>query len=127
MSGSSPATPASARSFSPVLGNRWTWDAPAVPPPPRQKHALKIRDGGCACPGCAIPVQRCTAHHLVFWRHRGETKTDNLVLLCTRHHRLIHKSEWKVQITQDGLPEFIAPTYLDPSGEPRRNTMHLRT
>ncbi|MEU3628257.1 HNH endonuclease [Amycolatopsis coloradensis] len=91
-----------------------------------QKHALKIRDGGCTFPGCDMPVQRCTAHHLVFWRHRGETKIDNLVLLCTKHHRLIHKSEWKVQLAQDGLPEFIAPAYLDPTGEPRRNTMHLR-
>ncbi|WP_181774573.1 HNH endonuclease signature motif containing protein [Amycolatopsis pittospori] len=91
-----------------------------------QKHALKIRDGGCAFPGCDMPVQRCTAHHIVFWRHRGETKIDNLVLLCTKHHRLIHKSEWKVQLAQDGLPEFIAPTYLDPTGTPRRNTMHLR-
>ncbi len=91
-----------------------------------QKHALKIRDGGCAFPGCDMPVQRCTAHHIVFWRHRGETKIDNLVLLCARHHRLIHKSEWKVQIAQDGLPEFTAPAYLDPAGTPRRNTMHLQ-
>ncbi|GAB3711246.1 HNH endonuclease signature motif containing protein [Amycolatopsis oliviviridis] len=92
-----------------------------------QKYALTIRDGGCAFPGCDMPVPRCTAHHIVFWRHHGETKIDNLVLLCTKHHRLIHHSEWKVQIAQDGLPEFIAPAYLDPTGEPRRNTMHLRT
>ncbi|WP_410661131.1 DUF222 domain-containing protein [Amycolatopsis sp. lyj-112] len=91
-----------------------------------QKHALKIRDGGCAFPGCDMPVQRCTAHHIVFWRHHGETKIDNLVLLCTKHHRLIHKSEWKVRMARDGLPEFIAPAYLDPTGTPRRNTMHLR-
>ncbi|MEU3621799.1 HNH endonuclease [Amycolatopsis coloradensis] len=92
-----------------------------------QKHALKIRDGGCAFPGCDMPVQRCTAHHIVFWRHHGETKIDNLVLLCAKHHRLIHKSEWKVRMAQDGLPEFIAPAYLDPTGAPRRNTMHLMT
>ncbi|WP_414944422.1 DUF222 domain-containing protein [Amycolatopsis sp. cmx-11-32] len=92
-----------------------------------QKYALTIRDGGCTFPGCDMPVPRCTAHHLVFWRHHGETKIDNLVLLCTKHHRLIHHSEWKVQIAQDGLPEFTAPAYLDPTGTPRRNTMHLRT
>ncbi len=74
-----------------------------------------------------MPVQRCTAHHVVFWRHHGETKIDNLVLLCSKHHRLIHKSEWKVRIAQDGLPEFTAPAYLDPTATPRRNTMHLRT
>ncbi|MEV6907676.1 DUF222 domain-containing protein [Amycolatopsis sp. NPDC051071] len=92
-----------------------------------QKYALTIRDGGCAFPGCDMPVPRCTAHHIVFWRHHGETKIDNLVLLCSAHHRLIHKSEWKVRIAQDGLPEFTAPAYLDPAGTPRRNTMHLRT
>ncbi len=92
-----------------------------------QKYALTIRDGGCAFPGCDMPVPRCTAHHIVFWRHHGETKIDNLVLLCTKHHRLIHRSEWKVQIAQDGLPEFTPPAYLDPAGTPRRNTMHLRT
>ncbi|WP_340683563.1 DUF222 domain-containing protein [Amycolatopsis coloradensis] len=90
-----------------------------------QKYALTIRD--CAFPGCDMPVPRCTAHHIVFWRHHGETKIDNLVLLCTKHHRLIHHSEWKVQIAQDGLPEFTPPAYLDPTGTPRRNTMHLRT
>ncbi|WET77490.1 HNH endonuclease signature motif containing protein [Amycolatopsis sp. QT-25] len=73
-----------------------------------------------------MPVPRCTAHHIVFWQHHGETKIDNLVLLCTKHHRLIHHSEWKARITQDGLPEFTAPAYLDPTTTPRRNTMHLR-
>ncbi|MFI9452291.1 DUF222 domain-containing protein [Amycolatopsis sp. NPDC052450] len=91
-----------------------------------QKYALTLRDGGCAFPGCDMPVPRCTAHHIVFWRHHGDTKIDNLVLLCTRHHRLIHHSKWKVHIAQDGLPEFTAPTYLDPTRTPRRNTMHLR-
>ncbi|WP_410659012.1 DUF222 domain-containing protein [Amycolatopsis sp. lyj-112] len=92
-----------------------------------QKYALTIRDGGCAFPGCDMPVPRCTAHHIVFWQHHGETRIDNLVLLCTKHHRLIHHSEWKVRIAQDGLPEFTAPTYLDPTRTPKRNTMHLRT
>jgi hypothetical protein len=91
-----------------------------------QKYALTARDGGCAWPGCDMPVFRCSAHHIVFWRHHGETKIDNLVLLCTRHHKLIHSSQWKVRIAQDGLPEFTAPAYLDPTGTPRRNTMHLR-
>nr|WP_236725482.1 HNH endonuclease signature motif containing protein [Amycolatopsis orientalis] len=84
-----------------------------------QKYVLTLRDGGCAFPGCDRPVPRCTAHHIVFWRHHGETKIDNLVLLCTKHHRLIHHSEWTVAIAP--------PAYLDPTGQPRRNTMHLRT
>ncbi len=39
---------------------------------------------------------------------------------------LIRKIEWKVQIAQDGLLEFVASAYLDLAGEPRRNTMRLR-
>jgi hypothetical protein len=91
-----------------------------------QKYALTARDRGCAWPGCDMPVFRCTAHHIAFWRHHGETKIDNLVLLCGRHHKLIHSSQWTVRIAQDGLPEFTPPAYLDPTGTPRRNTMHLR-
>lgn len=91
-----------------------------------QKYALTARDKGCAWPGCDMPVFRCTAHHIVEWRHHGETKIDNLVLLCGRHHRMIHSSEWKVRIAQDGLPEFTPPAYLDPTQTPRRNSMHLR-
>ena len=31
------------------------------------------------------------AHHVKHWADGGETKLDNLVLLCRRHHRLIHE------------------------------------
>ncbi|WP_020671785.1 HNH endonuclease signature motif containing protein [Amycolatopsis nigrescens] len=91
---------------------------------PAQRRALAIRDGGCAFPGCDAPPQRCTAHHIVFWAHHGETKIGNLVLLCARHHRLIHHSDWAVRLAADGHPEFIPPGFLDPTRAPRRNTMH---
>ena len=91
---------------------------------PAQRRALAIRDHGCTFPGCDEPPQRCTAHHIIFWAHHGETKLDNLVLLCGRHHRLIHYSDWKVRIAADGHPEFTPPTFLNPAQRPRRNTMH---
>ncbi|MFD8495046.1 DUF222 domain-containing protein [Amycolatopsis sp. NPDC059657] len=91
---------------------------------PAQRLALAIRDGGCAFPGCDAPPQRCTAHHIVFWAHHGETQIDNLVLLCGRHHRLIHSSDWEVRIATDGYPEFIPPAFIDPARTPRRNTLH---
>jgi hypothetical protein len=31
------------------------------------------------------------AHHVVHWADGGETKQDNLVLLCRRHHRFVHE------------------------------------
>jgi Domain of unknown function (DUF222) len=90
------------------------------------RRVLCIRDGGCAFPGCDAPPQRCTAHHIVFWAHHGETKLSNLVFLCHAHHKLMHYSGWTVRIARDHLPEFIPPAELDPTRTPRRNTMHHR-
>ncbi|MFC4080831.1 hypothetical protein ACFO3B_12035, partial [Amycolatopsis samaneae] len=59
-----------------------------------------------------------------YWAHHGETKVDNLVLVCSIHHKVIHRSEWEVRIATDGLPEFLPPTWLDPGRTPRRNTIH---
>jgi hypothetical protein len=59
-----------------------------VPVPLRR--ALRARDGGCRFPGC--DNQRFLhAHHIRHWAHGGATSLDNLVLLCTRHHRLVHE------------------------------------
>ncbi|WP_370949398.1 DUF222 domain-containing protein [Amycolatopsis sp. cg5] len=91
---------------------------------PALRRALAIRDRGCAFPGCTEPQQRCTAHHIVHWAHHGETEIHNLVLLCGRHHRLVHHSDWKVRMAYDNLPEFIPPKFIDAAQTPRRNTMH---
>lgn len=45
------------------------------------------------------------------WLDGGTTDLDNLVLLCRKHHRLIHHSEWHVHIV-NGRPEFTPPTWL---------------
>jgi hypothetical protein len=31
-----------------------------------------------------------SAHHVVHWADGGPTSLDNLLLLCRRHHRLVH-------------------------------------
>ncbi len=60
-----------------------------------QRRALARRDGGCAFPGCDRPPQWCDAHHLDFWdAHHGDTDLDRGVLLCRRHHVLIHNRGW---------------------------------
>jgi len=58
-----------------------------VPPPIRR--ALEFRDQGCRFPGCTS--KHCDAHHIEHWADGGETKLSNLVLLCRRHHRLLHE------------------------------------
>ncbi|MQA26135.1 MAG: DUF222 domain-containing protein [Micromonosporaceae bacterium] len=91
---------------------------------PAQRRALILRDKGCAFPGCDRHPQWCEAHHIRHWADGGVSDLDNGVLLCGHHHRLIHKGEWEVQIADDGHPEFIPPSLIDPRRKPLRN--HLR-
>lgn len=42
------------------------------------------------------------AHHIVHWARGGETKLDNLVLLCSRHHRLVHEGGFGLSRSAEG-------------------------
>jgi hypothetical protein len=63
---------------------------------PRQRRALTIRDGGCGFPGCDRKPKWCDAHHLRPWEDDGLTDLDNGILLCRRHHNLIHQ-HWRLR------------------------------
>ncbi|WP_082699253.1 HNH endonuclease signature motif containing protein [Arthrobacter sp. EPSL27] len=88
--------------------------------PPHIRKAIAARDGGCAFPQCTIPASWCEAHHIDYWSRGGSTGTGNGVLLCSHHHHLIHKEQWRVQL-MGGVPWFIPPPHLDPRQSPRRN------
>jgi len=76
--------------------------------------ALVIRDRHCTFPGCTRPPLMCHAHHILHWINGGETKLDNLALLCGHHHRVIHHSPWEIRLnTVDRRPEFQPPPILD--------------
>ncbi len=92
---------------------------------PMQRTALNTRDKGCAFPNCPHPAPWADAHHIKHWLDGGATDLANLVLLCRRHHRMIHHSEWEVR-TRNGLPEFIPPRWIDPQQVPQRNLLHQR-
>ena len=64
--------------------------------PPALGRALRSRDRGCRFPGCTH--QRFLhAHHIKHWARGGETSIDNLVTLCSYHHRLVHESGFGVE------------------------------
>ena len=50
------------------------------------------------------------AHHLVHWAQGGATDIDNLVLLCYRHHWLIHEGGWQLAKVEGDRLLTIAPT-----------------
>ena len=86
---------------------------------PAQRKAVAARDRGCAHPGCDRPPSWCQVHHIVSWQHHGETHVHNLVMLCRTHHRMVHRSGWKVRM-REGQPEFLPPKWLDATQTPRR-------
>jgi Domain of unknown function (DUF222)/HNH endonuclease len=62
--------------------------------PPALRRALSARDRGCRFPGCENRF--VDAHHIQHWARGGRTKLDNLVLLCRRHHRLVHEGGYAI-------------------------------
>jgi hypothetical protein len=72
------------------------------------RRALWARDRHCRFPGCH---NKCyvDAHHVEHWADGGETKLDNLMLICTYHHTLLHEGGFKIQRDAAGEPYFVRP------------------
>jgi hypothetical protein len=60
------------------------------------KRALLARDKSCAFPGCHHK-RFVDAHHIEHWSAGGETSLDNLMLLCSQHHKLVHEGGFTIQ------------------------------
>jgi hypothetical protein len=76
---------------------------------PAMRRGLKARDGHCRWPGCERPACWSDAHHLFHWIKGGETRLDNLVLLCYHHHRKVHEGGWQIVKCDDGSLLTIPP------------------
>ena len=76
-----------------------------VPSPIRR--ALEKRDLGCRFP--AYGNRYSDAHHVRHWVDGGETSLGNLVLLCRRHHRLVHEGGFGVELHEGGEVRFLRP------------------
>jgi hypothetical protein len=69
--------------------------------PPPMRRALRNRDKGCRFPGCTN-TRFVDGHHIRHWADGGETSLDNLVLLCRRHHHLVHEGGFACRKSHDG-------------------------
>lgn len=63
---------------------------------PAQRQEVMRRDGYCcSTPGCPHKLW-LDVHHIVFYCQGGVTLPENLIVVCTRCHRNIHKGRLKV-------------------------------
>jgi hypothetical protein len=89
--------------------------------PRRTRRLVEHRDGGCRVPGCDSTLW-VEVHHITHWEDNGETVTENLICLCSHHHRQHHQD--LLGITGDAdAPDGVTFTtatgrILEPAGRP---------
>ena len=60
------------------------------------ERAVRARDNDtCTFPGCRNH-RFLHCHHVEHWSNGGETSVDNLLLLCTKHHALVHEGGFRI-------------------------------
>ena len=72
---------------------------------PALRRALEARDRGCRFQGCSHE-RWLDAHHVVHWADGGETSLGNTLLLCSRHHRLLHEGGFAIRADANGEWQF---------------------
>lgn len=83
-----------------------------------QLVALHHRDGGCTFPGCSRPPGWCQAHHVRHWATGGRTTLENLALLCSRHHTVVHRRAYNATVSPTGVTWLRRTASPRPSGVP---------
>ena len=90
------------------------------------RELLGTLDGErCRFPGCTRH-KKLHAHHVLYWSKGGSTDLDNLVLVCSRHHTLIHSQDFRLALhpdrqldvaTGEGVPVLHHPAqpWADPA------------
>jgi hypothetical protein len=92
-------------------------------PSPWMVRQLRYRDFGCTFLGCGAR-RFAQAHHIVWWEHSGRTDLDNLTLVCTFHHKLVHEFGWIIRRGADGVVRWFRPDgtrYRAGPGPPRES------
>jgi hypothetical protein len=73
------------------------------------RRAVIVRDRHCRFPGCDRPPAWCECHHVIPWADGGITAVPFLLLICRRHHRLVHEPGGFRLEMLDGRPVFKRP------------------
>ncbi|HVF19905.1 MAG TPA: DUF222 domain-containing protein [Mycobacteriales bacterium] len=79
---------------------------------PALRKWLHLADGRCRAGGCDKPAHATDAHHIRWWRHGGRTDRNNLVLLCSFHHYLVHDRGWDIEMDASRNVTLTSPEGL---------------
>lgn len=93
----------------PQSGNLLDYGREKYEPPQALVDFLLARDRTCRFPGCRQPASKSDIDHAQSWETGGETKPENLGLLCRRHHRLKTHGRWALVSNSDGSCEWTSP------------------
>ena len=100
--------PSTLRHILKTLPNRWARTVSRqdlgrsnrVVSPALREHLGQLDGERCRFPSCDRTTH-LHAHHVVFWRDGGSTDLANLVLVCSRHHTLIHQQGFQLVLSAD--------------------------
>ena len=114
----------------------------AYTPTEKLVEQIRLRDQVCVFPNCTRRARWCDLDHRVAFNHKnpdagGKTTTQNLSLLCRKHHRAKTFSAWSYESPEPGVYDWTSPsgpryrvtrgrrhgrmpitTALDPASEP---------
>jgi Domain of unknown function (DUF222)/HNH endonuclease len=78
--------------------------------PAHLRRAVTTRHPHCAFPGCGQPASVCDIHHIIPRSRGGSTSLDNLLTLCTFHHKIVvHRWGWALRLNADGTTTATSP------------------
>ena len=93
-------------------------------PSPGMLRLLRHRDPGCVFPGCGSRAFT-HAHHVSWWSKGGRTDLENLAIVCTFHHRLVHEHGWRLERSR-GEARWFRPDGTRYRSGPTPPTAHAR-
>ena len=73
------------------------------------QRAVRARDNDrCTFPGCHHR-RYLECHHIEHWSNGGETSLENLLLLCGKHHTLVHEGGFRIEKDFQSQWYFVRP------------------
>jgi hypothetical protein len=73
------------------------------------ERAVRARDKNtCRFPGCSNK-RFVDIHHIEHWANGGETAVNQLMLLCSKHHTLVHEGGFDIDRDFQGRWSFLRP------------------